>query len=766
MTGNGRSGLGPVSGDMNPGVLNSTGNSSGPSVGASSLITDANSALSGPQLRRSTSINNESYMHLPASPMSFSSNNISGSSMMDGSVMQQSLHQEQACNKRGASSATSEAMVQEPVNSTNTSKKARLDLKKDDIMQHQVIQQLLLRPEPVLQGHQNPQLQAILQQQRFAQLQQQHLMQSLPQMRQAPITVQQQQQQRHHMQQQAVEAVSPVERYVDSVIGSRRLMQYLYHQRHRPAANSILYWRKFVTEYFAPLAKKRWCLSLYENIGNHALGVFPQSAKDAWQCELCGLKSGKGFEATFEVLPRLFQIKFDRGLIDDNLFLGIPRECHLPSGIIVLEYEKVVHESVYEHLRVAREGKLRVTFTPELKILCWDFCARRHEEFLPRRVLATQVNQLLQVAQKYQTTVNENGSAGVSHQDLQASCNMFIAAGCQLAKSMEPQSLNELGFSKRYVRYLQISEVVNSMKDLIDFSQEHRIGPIESLKNYTSQATAKLQRQSLQDSGQLMAAAHSLPSDQSMLNKVMGIHSGLNNHMNNNLVARCVLNSNQPSVMALNNYHNLLRSSPNSNQSMLPQEQLGLIGGPRQVQPMQFQGSASSIQTNTSVNNSAQQQTPLDRRLPLQNNLHPSQVNQHLQQHVIQQMLQQVINNNRGGLQQSVGAPNANGLVAPEVPGGGITGVPVRMNPGSVGKGTEFLNMHGDMPNNSMGMVPSRSNSFKSVSSHPSISGNNLISRADSTHNTDVPELEHIAKDFENGMFSGDPSDMGYRWKV
>ncbi|RWW64073.1 hypothetical protein BHE74_00028714 [Ensete ventricosum] len=253
MTGNGRSGLGPVSGDMNPGVLNSTGNSSGPSVGASSLITDANSALSGPQLRRSTSINNESYMHLPASPMSFSSNNISGSSMMDGSIMQQSLHQEQACNKQGASSATSDAMAQaqEPVNSTNTSKRARLDFKKDNIMQQQVIQQLLLRPEPVLQGHQNPQLQAILQQQRLAQLQQHHLMQSLPQMQQAPITVQQQQQQRHHMQQQAVEAVAPVERYVDSVIGSRRLMQYLYHQRHRPA--------------------------------------------DAWQCELCGLKSGKGF---------------------------------------------------------------------------------------------------------------------------------------------------------------------------------------------------------------------------------------------------------------------------------------------------------------------------------------------------------------------------------------------------------------------------------------------------------------------------------------
>jgi hypothetical protein len=35
-----------------------------------------------------------------------------------------------------------------------------------------------------------------------------------------------------------------------------------------------------------------------------------------------------------------------------------------------------------------------------------------------------------------------------------------------------------LGYTKRYVRCLQISEVVNSMKDLIDFSRENSIGPI------------------------------------------------------------------------------------------------------------------------------------------------------------------------------------------------------------------------------------------------------------------------------------------------
>lgn len=33
-----------------------------------------------------------------------------------------------------------------------------------------------------------------------------------------------------------------------------------------------------MTEYYSPRAKKRWCLSLYENVGHHALGVFPQAA--------------------------------------------------------------------------------------------------------------------------------------------------------------------------------------------------------------------------------------------------------------------------------------------------------------------------------------------------------------------------------------------------------------------------------------------------------------------------------------------------------
>lgn len=33
-----------------------------------------------------------------------------------------------------------------------------------------------------------------------------------------------------------------------------------------------------MAEYYSPSAKTRWCLSLYDNVGHHSLGVFPQAA--------------------------------------------------------------------------------------------------------------------------------------------------------------------------------------------------------------------------------------------------------------------------------------------------------------------------------------------------------------------------------------------------------------------------------------------------------------------------------------------------------
>ncbi|KAL3611099.1 hypothetical protein D5086_002119 [Populus alba] len=60
----------------------------------------------------------------------------------------------------------------------------------------------------------------------------------------------------------------------------------------------------------------------------------------------------------------------------------------------------------------------------------------------------------------------------------------FVASARQLAKALEVPLVNDLRYTKRYVRCLQISEVTNSMKDLIDYSREIGTGPIESLAKF------------------------------------------------------------------------------------------------------------------------------------------------------------------------------------------------------------------------------------------------------------------------------------------
>ncbi|RYR56319.1 hypothetical protein Ahy_A05g022051 isoform B [Arachis hypogaea] len=531
--------------------------------------------------------------------------------------------------------------------------------------------------------------------------------------------------------------------------------------------NTIAYWRKFVAEYYSPRAKERWCLSLYNNVGHHALGVFPQASMA---------------KATFEVLPRLNDIKFGSGVIDELLFLELPREQRFPSGVMMLEYAKAVQESVYEQLRVVREGHLRIIFTQDLKILSWEFCARRHEELLPRRLVAPQVNQLVQVAQKCQSTIAESGSDGVSQQDLQTNSNMVLAAGRQLAKSLELQSLNDLGFSKRYVRCLQISEVVNSMKDLIDICREHKIGAIESLKNYPRFATAaKLQMQKMHEMEQL-ANVQGLPTDRNTINKLMAMNPSLNNPINNNpnMINRGGLSGSAQAALALN-YQSLLmrQNSMNSSPGSIQREGSSSFNNANQSPSSAMQGATSPFIPGSMQNSpiggfpsphlppQQQQQQPqqhLQQRslsansFMQQNHSQGSQGNQALQQQMIQQLL---MSNNNGGVQsQSLSGPNANGSIAKNGLGFGGHSPSPSITGGSV-------NVSGNK-----GPV-SRSNSFKSASNSDSspAGGNNGFN----PRTSDMPQNLHlqdvvpdIASDFtDSPFFSSDLDDnMGFGWKA
>ncbi|XP_050106530.1 transcriptional corepressor SEUSS-like [Malus sylvestris] len=346
------------------------------------------------------------------------------------------------------------------------------------------------------QSSQNAQMN-IMHQQRLLQLQQHHQQQHNQQQ-------QQHQQHQQHQQQQFLKAIpqqrpqlqqqfpqqnlpmrSPAKPVYEPGMCARRLTHYMYQQQHRPEDNNIEFWRKFVAEYFVPHAKKKWCVSMY-GTGRQTTGVFPQ---DVWHCEICNRKPGRGFEATVEVLPRLFKIKYESGTLEELLYVDMPREYHNSSGQIVLDYAKAIQESVFEQLRVVRDGQLRIVFSPDLKICSWEFCARRHEELIPRRLLIPQVSQLGAAAQKYQAAT-QNASSNISLPEIQNNCNMFVSSARQLAKTLEVPLVNDLGYTKRYVRCLQISEVVNSMKDLIDYSRETGTGPMESLAKFPRRTSA------------------------------------------------------------------------------------------------------------------------------------------------------------------------------------------------------------------------------------------------------------------------------------
>ncbi|KAM3293592.1 hypothetical protein ACQJBY_036874 [Aegilops geniculata] len=336
---------------------------------------------------------------------------------------------------------------------------------------------------------QNPQAAAaaqlnLLQQQRIMHMQQQQQQQILKNLPLQRNQLQQQQQQHQHQQQQLLRQQSLNIRTPGKPASyepgtcAKRLTHYMYHQQNRPQDNNIEYWRNFVNEYFAPTAKKRWCVSLY-GTGRQTTGVFPQ---DVWHCEICNRKPGRGFETTVEVLPRLCQIKYASGTLEELLYIDMPRESKNASGQIVLDYTKAIQESVFEQLRVVREGHLRIIFNPDLKIASWEFCARRHEELIPRRSIIPQVSQLGTVVQKYQAAAQTPTS--LTTQDMQNNCNSFVACARQLAKALEVPLVNDLGYTKRYVRCLQIAEVVNCMKDLIDHSKQTGSGPIDSLHKF------------------------------------------------------------------------------------------------------------------------------------------------------------------------------------------------------------------------------------------------------------------------------------------
>jgi len=152
--------------------------------------------------------------------------------------MQQSSPQEQV-QKRRTSSVSSLAVI-DAGGALHAQKKSRIDASQGDIMQQQLIQQLVHGQNSLhFQGQQNPQLQALIQQNKLAllqqqQQQQQHLLQPFSQIQQPQVGIPRQPQLRPPLAQPGMQLGGPVRTPVENGICSRRIKQYLFHKRQHP----------------------------------------------------------------------------------------------------------------------------------------------------------------------------------------------------------------------------------------------------------------------------------------------------------------------------------------------------------------------------------------------------------------------------------------------------------------------------------------------------------------------------------------------------
>eukprot|EP00252_Welwitschia_mirabilis_P015468 TRINITY_DN33_c1_g5_i1.p1 TRINITY_DN33_c1_g5~~TRINITY_DN33_c1_g5_i1.p1 ORF type:complete len:914 (-),score=181.68 TRINITY_DN33_c1_g5_i1:737-3478(-) len=574
------------------------------------------------------------------------------------------------------------------------------------LLQQQQQQQLLQfsrqqsQQIPIQAAHLN-----MLQQQRL--LQQHHqLLQAFPQSRS--------QLQQQTLQQNMQVGVPLKSSTYETGMCARRLMQYMFHQQHRPKDNNIDFWRKFVAEYFAPHAKKRWCVSQYGS-GRQTMGVFPQ---DVWHCEICGAKPGRGFETTVEVLPRLCKIKYDSGTLEELLSVDVPKEYPLPSGHIVLEYKKAIQESVFEQLRVVRDGQLRIVFSCDMKICSWEFCARSHEELIPRRSLMSQVAYLGSIAQKYQASV-QNGTTNLSSQELQANCNMFVTTARELAKTLEVPLVNDLGYTKRYVRCLQISEVVNSMKDLIDYSRQNKIGPIESLNNFprrTSTHPNQSPRRQDQNS-QHIAVVNEQSTEQPPMPQIS----------ENSAMGNITSHANSTAVISGLNHQNTMNGRLNSSTSFTSTTEAP-ASSPLPAQQSQISPTSSVLNSGSSVSNgmqsspatavtsaqlpsvSAASASMLQQQSMTADELDPTDAENSVQ-HFIQELMMSSQLDGGSPFQPSVGGTNT-------------TGSAIGINSGS---GNDLKNLHGTTTNNgSAGLKAANGFGANCLSNNVNVEFNNI----------------------------------------
>ncbi|KAJ3358262.1 hypothetical protein GGF32_000563 [Allomyces javanicus] len=229
------------------------------------------------------------------------------------------------------------------------------------------------------------------------------------------------------------------------------------------AAHQLAHWHAVVARHFVPSATWRYTTPA-------AAAAAAPAGGDAGAASAAAAAAPRAFELPYGFLPRYFALQYATGLVSAHLALDAPaREVVLPTGGRVLHAPKVsiTHRFATGAVVVA-DALLRVTLVPAmvahdawgLKIEFWDLVVRRAEELVPRPAVARAVAEWHADVDAAFRARSQGGPASPTGLDA-------VAPKLKLPEAMT----NEYGVAVRLMRALEIADVVNSMRDIIVYSQ-------------------------------------------------------------------------------------------------------------------------------------------------------------------------------------------------------------------------------------------------------------------------------------------------------
>ncbi|KAF8420107.1 LIM-domain binding protein-domain-containing protein [Tirmania nivea] len=331
--------------------------------------------------------------------------------------------------------------------------------------------------------------------------------------------------------------------------------------------NNILYWRKFVADFFSPNGFMRQALCHNQT------------------------RESKHFEIGNAILPRFFWELIESGVYSVQFQLEGLREKELPGGQgMLVECPRAGLIYRYKDAVCFHHGALKATLNANLQIEMLDFCVTEHQEFVSRSSLLSMPNPNDSPDVKASPHNKQLGRRPLP-QGQQASQGIFL-----------PESItNPYGLHPMVFRFLETAETMAYLQGIMNFSQEHpQLTPRAALHSLVEQIQHRQhQIAHQQHQQQMQQAALAAANAQRMQNPQQGHPGGPNagaggpQMQNSPHMGMVPGMAGSPAVAE----GRLVPPSPHIGQTPSPANQLQAPG----QQPQQHPISTSSSQNSTTV---------------------------------------------------------------------------------------------------------------------------------------------------------------------